>query len=442
MMVSGMPVDEPVLDDVLQQYRTALAIVGEAFAEKFPEYSMHETVTAKANNREDGNLISAIGVRLGIHVGKADKDALNPHRDNPVVASLLASRSAKIYCDYLQGVKDSLREGSIRGGYRQCAAQGRGRSTSGDAAIPSVNLQNPPNPSKMCAEMRVFNLPPVRSVFKVPEGYAMGGTDYSAAHARIAAETTKDKAFISSYIDNVDIHCVVASKLSTLVDKHWTQEQITKIRKEKTEDGGLATRLRNTSKNVFYGWLNGAGKAKTAETIGLGGFGCTVEFAGEIIDLLGRAFPGIKQYHDKIKRLIMKNPVAFDGCKTPYVAVSGVSGRRVWLPVWPKDDRGYGGAKPTDALMVAWMTVESDAKKMAMGLVRERSAENPDWCLRLVNDCHDELVWVAKEEHFNAAGEAVWMAMQSTLAYFVKKIPVYEDYFEPTKPTHSWDECK
>ena len=455
MMETGMPVDEPTLDDVLAKYKTAYETISAPFFAAFPGYSIHETATAKSAGREDGNLIAALGKRLGIHVEKCDKDALGPYRDNPIIGSLLAAKSAKAYVNYLQGVKDSLRDCAVRGGYRQCAPQGRGRSTSGGGdgetesstgatktGVPSVNLQNPPNPTKMCAELRGLDLPSVRSIFRAPPGYAMGGTDYSAAHARIAAQTTKDKAFIASYNDDIDIHCVVAAKLSWLVGKRWTESQLTKIRKEKTDDGGLATRLRNTAKNVFYGWLNGAGAAKTAETIGLGGYPCELDFAKEVISLLNDAFPGIKAYHDAIKKLIKLNPVFFTGCKLPYVGVAGISGRRVWLPVWPTNDKGYGGAKPTDALMVAWMTVESDAKKMAMGLVRIEAEKHPEWKLRLINDCHDELDWISLEEYFNDAGAAVWLAMQSALAYFVTVISVCEGPFEPSEPTHSWDECK
>ncbi|MBW4583485.1 MAG: hypothetical protein KME42_28310 [Tildeniella nuda ZEHNDER 1965/U140] len=432
MSVYGFPADRTALENITQQYQSAADEIAKPFNATFPGLSVDD----------NAKLPPAIREKLSINVDKTDKEALNPHRSHPVISSLLATRSIGAYLDYLANCKLAYRDGAIRGGYRQCAPQGRGRSTSGKSnGVPSVNLQNPPNPSKACPEVAVLHLPPVRSLFRPPAGYKLLVVDYSAAHARIAAETTGDKLFQASYIDDVDVHAIVAAKLSTLADRNWTREQISAIRKQKDAEGKLATTLRNIAKNVFYGWLNGAGAKKTAATVEIGGFRCTVEFAQSIIDLLQASFSGVKQYHDRVKRSIRTDKVWFEGCKLPYTWAVGLSGRRVFLPIWEAKEGGYGGAKPTDAVMVAWMTVEADSIKTAMHQIRLAAEVNPEWGLRLCNINHDELNCLCKEEHAEAAGYAVWLAMQSALAYFVRSIPAYENpYSAESVVCSDWSE--
>ena len=436
MTIGGFPVDRQILDRITDAYEQAAAALLEPFAAAFPDLSVDD----------HAKLPGAIKQKLGIEVSKSDKSALNPYRDRPEISSLLAGRSIGAYLDYLYNMKRAYRDGAVRGGYRQQAKQGRGRSTSGGGnGIPSCNLQNPPNPTKACPELAALNLPKVRSAFRPPVGYKLLVVDLSAAHARIAAQTTGDELFIASYIDNVDVHAIVASRLSTLptVAKNWTQEQISKIRKQedengrKTPDAVLATSLRNVSKNVFYGWLNGAGASKTSETIRVGGFENSIEFAESIVALLGESFPGIRAYHDRVKRHLKTNQVRHSGVSLSYTWATGVSGRRVWLPVWENPKTGRDGkpyiaksAKPTDAVMAAWMMVEADAVKAAMHVIRTEAANHPEWDLQFVNICHDELDCICKAEYADAAAHAVWLAMQGCLAMFVQVIPVVEDPFK------------
>jgi hypothetical protein len=488
MMLNGIPVCSKTLAETIAAYETAYARLVAPYAAMFPEFGISASTTAKKGGDQGPGLfddydsdtdsdryvpeneaafLTALHDRLGdrlqeslamidvVRLVKADKDSLNPHRHIPEIASLLSARSCKTYLDYLYGVRACLlvnaagtaapfRAGSVRGGYRQCAPQGRGRATSGASNnAPSVNLQNPPNPSKAGPEIAALGLPPIRGIFKAPQGYALGSNDYSAAHARIAAQTTQDPTFIAGYVANADNHCDVAAKIATLLGYSWTPAYVGEIRSQKTDEGRLATRCRNNAKNDFYGWLNGAGKAKTQETLRIGGFDCTIEFAGEIIDTLGAKFPLVKRFQDQLKRQIKEKLVRLPGCSLPYTAVAGISGRRVLLPVWPKTSDSYGGAKITDALMVCWMGVESDAKKAAMGMVLEVSKQNPDWDLYLVNDAHDELVWICKEQFYFKAHEAVDRLMAESLARYVTDIPVTDGPYEkPCEVTTNWAQCK
>jgi len=54
---------------------------------------------------------------------------------------------------------------------------------------------------------------------------------------------------------------------------------------------------------------------------------------------------------------------------------------------------------------------------------------------------HDELNAICKTEYAEAAGKAVWLAMQSSLAYFVRSIPAYEDPYNPKNVVcNDWSE--
>lgn len=420
MEINGFPVDRGLLVETKTKYFDTKEQIIKPFKEAFPNLGL-----------DDHKKIPDDLKSIGICVGKSDKEALNPYRGNPIISSLLAGRSINAYCNYIEGMINAFRDCSVRGGYRQCAPEGRGRSTSGGGnGVPSINLQNPPNPSKMCSELEAFDLPPIRGCFKAPQGYKMAVVDLSGAHARIAAQATGDKAFRESYTLNKDPHTIVASRLSELEGLVWSPEYISKIRKEDTPEGKKATKFRNTAKNVFYGWLNGAGKNKTSETIRIGGWENSVDFAGTIIDTLRAAFPDIAAFHDRLKNSIKKGK-HFEGCKTLYTPVTCLTGRRVWLPIWkPSEKNKYGGAKPTDAYMASWMMVEADAMKAAMHFVRLEGIKHPEWDLQIVNICHDELDVIFKEEYAEQAAHKVWQWVNGCLGFFVTDIPVTDSEFK------------
>ena len=436
MEIRGFPVNRERLDELLVEYQEAHDLLAAPFAKLFPDASVDD----------HKKLPRLLKERLGIEVDKADKDALNPHRHIAEISSLLSTRSIGAYIDYLKNIERSYRDGRVRGGYRQCAPAGRGRSTSGSGekkeagqkdkpsrGIPSLNLQNPPNPSKACAEVAALDLPPVREVFQAPPGKKLLVVDLSAAHARIAVQVIQEPALIASYLEDLDIHGIVASKLSELIGKNWSQADIEKVRKQKdaqgepTADAALATKCRNTAKNVYYGWQNGAGKAKTAETVRVAGFQADDEFAAGLIDLLRARFPKVAEFHERIKKQLKTNQKEFPGTNNglKYTPVVDISGRRVWLPVWPKSDNNHGGAKPTDAYMCNWMGVEATSVKTAMHLIREAEFEHPEWGLELINNCHDELNCLVNEEFAEEAGYVVWASMQAALGQWVTVIPAY-----------------
>ncbi len=422
MGLRGFPICEATLDDVLQQYQQALKTVSQPVLDKLGVQSVANSDALKA----------ALGRYLNVTITGSNKTELSQYAHDPIVQALLDSRTLENFVGYLERCKAAVIDGSVRGNFRQCAPKGLGRATCGSdgKGIPGVNLHNPPNPSKASPTIKALGLPAVRSFFKPHAGQSLLIFDFSAAHARVAAQVTQDKAFIASYNDNVDCHAIVASKLSKLVGKNWSREDISRIRKQADEDGQLATRLRNISKNLFYGWLNGAGVKKEMETIHAGGLAnATFEDAQEIIDLLKKSFPGIAKFHDRIKSEI-KQTIALPSAPLKYAAIRAISGRRCFAPAYNSKGEGdRGGCNPNEAYIANWMMVESDAKKRAMGLIWKKSRKCPEWGMRLANECHDEIDVLCNTDYVESVAQFCWKAVNGSLGFWVKSIPAYESEY-------------
>ena len=430
MGLKGFPVDVNRLNDVLAEYTAALDKISNPVKATLG-------VDSLSNSNE---LKTALSIYLKADITSTNKTDLSQYTSDPLITELLDSRSLENYVGYLERSRDSVIDGCVRGNFRQCAPKGLGRATSGSDSestlkkqkgVPGVNLHNPPNPSKGSPTIKALGLTPVRSIFRPPSGQSLLIFDFSAAHARVAAQVTGDKTFIDSYVNNVDCHAIVAAKLSRLVGKDWTRSDISKIRKQKDDDGALATRLRNISKNIFYGWLNGAGKFKTMQTIHAGKLPqATQDDAGEILDLLGDTFTGIKGFHDQTKREI-KITKPMPGTSLEYATIRAISGRRVYAPKYAgKGFNDRGGCNPNEAYIANWMMVESDAKKRAMGLIWKKSLQKPEWGMRLCNECHDEIDVLCSTEFQAECAEFCWKAMNGSLAYWVTDLPAYEDEYK------------
>ena len=440
MGLQGFPVDHDALVHCAFLYKDALNVLMAPIREKLGVNSVSTSEELKAS----------LSKYLGTPITETNKVTLSQFTDNVIIQNLLDARAMDNYVGYLERCLEASIDGSVRGNFRQCAPKGLGRATCGSESedeyssegkgkakkkkskdgIPGVNLQNPPNPSKSSPTIKALGLPPVRSIFKPKTGQSLLIFDFSAAHARVAAQTTQDKAFIASYNDNVDCHAVIAAELSPLVGKKWTNIDITRIRKQKDQDGELATRLRNTAKNVFYGWVNGAGINKTMMTIHAGGFGhATYEDAERILGRLSKTFPGIKKFHDTTKQNLKKTK-PMPGCKIRYARITAISGRKVYIPSFEPSGSNRGGCNPNDAYIANWMMVEADAKKRAMGLIWKKSIRTPEWGLQIANECHDEIDVLCNSEYEEKAAKFCWDAMNGSLAYWVTDLPSYEDEYK------------
>lgn len=471
MNVWGVPIaDRPTIEAYIAAYRAAYDSSEAEFLAIFPGCKITESKAGQGRRdpyetegapsqldlgldySRDYSLIVAISELYNIPVESLAKSDLAEHADLPGIRSIGACRYLKTVLDYLGNMRDRSRDGRIRGGFTQLSRQGRGRSTSsGQSGLaPGVNVQNPPSLAKVPAYIREFGLPNLRALFTTdPCGDLRFGTnDYSAAHSRIGAQTTGDPAFILSNNDpSVDNHCDVAAAIARLdgqTPAQWTADYIYSIHDDQDHpDSPQASRYRSLAKNCFYGWLNGAGNAKISKEINAASILCDPEQAGRILDVLKLKFPKIAAFHSGVKRYV-KDPAVFRHfpgiTRSPYAPIWGLDGRRIFLTV---SDGDYGlGASPNAAYMGLWMSVESTAKKAALAQVRLQSLAHPEWELRVVIDCHDELAWVCHVDHYETCDRTVWLAMVGSLGAMLPDVKAYKKEWKPSAPKFSWAECK
>ena len=173
MEYHGMAIDGKLLEEAIGEYEQAAVKILEPFSTRFP--GVKPTAQAKT-------LAPLFEEAFGLKLTSVSAKDLSKHYDIPEIRALSLWRSLKKSHDYLKGMKKYRFSGRVRGCYRQIAPQGFGRSTCGKGSTGGVNLQNPPNDSKLPPEIRELGLTSVRRCFAVPKGRKLLVADLSQAN--------------------------------------------------------------------------------------------------------------------------------------------------------------------------------------------------------------------------------------------------------------------
>lgn len=176
--------------------------------------------------------------------------------------------------------------------------QGFLRNVREDGCVPSVVNTLGAETHRM-THAKIANVPapkegalwkPMRKVFYAPDGYVVVGADADQCQVRALAHYMDDAEFTAYLLDpNIDMHSVNA------------------------ERAGVS---RSHAKNVFYGYLFGAGANKTAQQIG-----STIPFAEEVRKKFEAAVPSIPKLIKSLKKFWKKNGY-----------ILGVDGRKIYVP--------------------------------------------------------------------------------------------------------------
>ena len=185
-----------------------------------------------------------------------------------------------------------------------------------------------------------------RSLFTVPKGYRLLGTDASGIQLRVLAHYTGDKSYISEVCDG-DIH---------------TANQ--KAGKFKTRD---------IAKTFIYAWLLGAGAPKIGEIMGE-----SAQAGGKARKLFLDNTPALKRAKYKYEKLAERGYII------------GLDKR--WIPI----------SEPYFTLSVLLQSGEVILMKKAAELWTEK-ARHLDW--KMVAWVHDEWQTEVKEEHAEELGQ-------------------------------------
>jgi hypothetical protein len=257
---------------------------------------------------------------------------------------------------------------------------GTGRTSSGATKINKalINLQS--LAARVNPVLKEFNLPALKALFKTNLII-----DLPASHGRISAELGNDINALAAYMDDsIDMHCQTASAVAKAVfpDAGYTSDWIqTNKKNDQTAKG-----LRDTAKNTYYGWLNGAGvstiqrQIKSNLQILADKFACQKALEG-----LQEVFAGTTAYAKGKLKELEENQFIVNGVVCGWMEFAGT------YLCWKLGVVGGDLKVPaTKAFAGIWSRTESILMKKAGSRIAAKFDEMKDWDASLQNFIHDE----------------------------------------------------
>jgi hypothetical protein len=200
-----------------------------------------------------------------------------------------------------------------------------------------------------------WNFTSVRSCFKVGQII-----DLPASHAHISANLSGDKAALAALSDeSIDNHCVVAVSVAKAIGLDTDLYTADYIKSNKKS--GICKQLRDTAKNTFYGWLNGAGiqtvKLQIQANLGLS---VTSDAAAIALNGLKNLFNGITEYSQAQIQELRENISIVNGQLVGHMIVNNQ------LISWVVGKTGDSpNPSPTKATGAIWSRIEATLTKRA-----------------------------------------------------------------------------
>lgn len=388
----GMPFDKAL---ALQQVEQ----ISEIRNQLLPQW---ETFCPNITYTQDAEFGRFLESEYKIVVEKVDKSSLAPYLHIPVVRLRGELVALDGLLNNLQGfLRSAEQDGRVHTTYRTLT--GFGRFSSGE----SKYFDNLPNlqsvSSKQNPLIKKYNLPNPRSTIKPPAGYTMAVIDLAGAHGRIAADQAEDEAAIAGNNDSkIDNHSKVAVFVAKCQQQDWTWQDIAKLCKEKTETGARAKAFRDTAKNTYYGWLNGAG-AKRVQLQIAANEGYTPELTAceAAIEGCKQLYPAVLKHREALHKRLVRDAVLVDG--RPITINISSDGFRVLLPLVKKFNKFKNTeeweAPYTQSLAALWTRIEATAIKRALVKIQILIDANPQWDLQIIGIVHDEVDLLVKTEY-------------------------------------------
>lgn len=413
----GMPVSIDKLQELIKIYSDLSNEFIQPFKDKYPDV-----------NPDSPQQVTSALQSSGLEISASGQDDLSPYWDIPEIKALSLWRTTTTILDYLKGCDLAYFDGGVRGVYRQINPSGFGRSTCGSdkrAGRIGVNLQNPPN--RLPKEIESKGLPHPRTIFTAPDGYTMLVADLSSAHARIAAQVSRDATMLAIYNSGKDLHSVTASGLAKIKGLDWDDKHINKARKDKENpDNKQASLFRTVAKPVFFGSLNSQGAATLKKTIQTdAGMDLPLEDCKQAIQGWRNTYKDLYNFQKQHHNISNKTSHTFPWCDGDFASVYGASGRRVFMQKRVSDFKPNEPAqiKISDCCSFVWTSCEADIIKGAMAAFIARCDEFPQWDATIRNMCHDEVDVVCKSEYAIDVASCLQACMRASMAMFIKSIP-------------------
>jgi len=402
----GMPFDKALAQQQVEQ-------ISKIHSDLLTEWKKISPTVMYTQDAEFGRLLaSEYDIDLskeenGKVVTKVDKSSLASYLHIPIVRLRGELVALDGLLNNLQGfLRSAEQDARVHTTYRTLT--GFGRFSSGE----SKYFDNLPNlqsvSSKQNPLIKKYNLPNPRSTIKPPLGYTMAVIDLAGAHGRIAADQAEDEAAIAGNNDSkIDNHSKVAVFVAKCQQQDWTWEDIAKLSKQKDEYGNLteigarAKAFRDTAKNTYYGWLNGAGAKRVQLQIAANeGFTPELETCEAAIEGCKQLYPAVLKHREALHKRLVRDAVLVDG--RPIAINISSDGFRVLLPLVKKFNKFKNTeeweAPYTQSLAALWTRIEATAIKRALIKIQVLIDENPQWALQIIGIVHDEVDLLVKTE--------------------------------------------
>ena len=327
-----------------------------------------------------------------------DKTALGEHIDNDLVRSILSARAMrKQYGTYVQGLNKWVEpDGRIHSTIKQTTAA-TGRVSSADP-----NCQNIPSRAREDIDIGGFDVTCVRRAFVAPEGWKIVAPDLSQVEVRFAAHLSQDPNMLAQMRDpNGDVHAQAAYKIYNL-----TPEDVEAGRVPDWKNKRYTSKM--TVFGSFYG-LTGHGLLVRTPQLKL-----TIQEADAYIEGVYKAFPGLREWQQKIIAFVRANGYA-----------ETILGRRRYFPNITASDPKLRKEAENAAINMPIQGSAADYFKMCMLAVGKRIREL-NLRTRMIMQVHDEIVMEAPDDEIEILYREVTPLMTSV--YPPMTVPMKIDF--------------
>lgn len=374
--LNGVPIDKTLAKSMLGEYKKVQSELLQQWVGLVPEINYTQTQKIK----------EFINKKYNLNLQQLTKANITDHKELPEITILSKLRAIKIPIQQTESlIRSSEKTGRIQTVFKTLT--GTGRFSCGDSKkfddLPNLqSISSKDNPA-----LQEYFLPKVRQCIKPSEGKGLGVIDLAAAHARIASDLAKDANSIASFNDDsIDNHSKVAVYVAKALGHKTTWEEIQKNKKKQPYKS-----YRDTAKNTYYGWLNGAGASRVQEQIKAN--------SGQIVDIEAckAAIKGCEELYPNIvnyRKQLMENLVKDDNLlyvNNHVFIINKVEKVNNRILHKTKESNSSFDLPYTQVLAAIWSRTEATVLKKSLLDIIELSRTNPNWELQTVNYVHDEI---------------------------------------------------
>lgn len=401
MKITGVVVDTKLLSTILSDLGTAISdFKKEMYSYLGEPYEIQSTlfgdgeVVGSINFNSSSQVGDILFSKLGLKVveltdsGNAStgKKTISTYKKHPFVSILnkykIASKIVQMYSKLPSMIEP---DGVIRPSFKNCGTK------TGRLSCSDPNLQQLPKKNK---DFPVNT----RECFTVPKGYKMFSADYSGQEICVLAQESKDENLIDMLRHGHDTHLAIANQFSNL---GLSKDQLSSAHPDYEDNKDKFKDERGKAKTITFGLAYGKGAYGFAKD-----FGIPEEEAQGIVDDYFSSVPKVLQAIKSTHKEVDSQGY-----------VRNMAGRYRHFTKNP--DGRYPNGAYRQSFNFKIQGFAADMIRVAAIKCLNVARRNKEWGLKTIMMVHDEIVFMVKEEHVEAATEAVKIGMESAVNFLV-----------------------